>query len=126
MKPEIVPIHRKEYLREDGMLFVRTDDILETMVKAPLILAGLIVIALTIPMQTSFSSTRTLDLIIQSDGSTHISSHIDVDSSNLELSLFGSSIDNFIAIGENDSILSGDIIDDKVIIDTLGSSSITV
>ena len=126
MKPEIVPIHRKEYLREDGMLFVRTDDILETMVKAPLILAGLIVIALTIPMQTSFSSTRTLDLIIQSDGSTHISSHIDVDSSNFELSLFGSSIDNFVAIGENDSILSGDIINDKAIVDTLGSSSITV
>ncbi|MEK0376795.1 MAG: MarR family transcriptional regulator [Nitrosopumilus sp.] len=108
------------------MLFVRTDGILETMVKAPLVLAGLIVIALTIPLQTSFSSTRTLDLIIQSDGSTHISSHIDVDSSNFELSLFGSSIDNFIAIGESGSELSGDIIDDKAIVDTLGSSSITV
>ncbi|MEK0371003.1 MAG: MarR family transcriptional regulator [Nitrosopumilus sp.] len=126
MKPEIVLIHRKEYLQEDGMLFVRTDGILETMVKAPLVLAGLIVIALTIPLQTSFSSTRTLDLIIQSDGSTHISSHIDVDSSNFELSLFGSSIDNFIAIGESGSELSGDIIDDKAIVDTLGSSSITV
>lgn len=126
MKPEIVPIHRKEYLREDGMLFVRTDGILETMVRASFILAGLIVIALTIPLQTSFSSTRTLDLIIQSDGSTHVSSNIDVDSSYFELSLFGSSIDNFIAIGENDSLLFGDIIDDKVIIDTLGSSSITV
>ena len=126
MKPEIVLIHRKEYLQEDGMLFVRTDGILETMVKAPLILAGLIVIALTIPIQTSFSSTRTLELIIQSDGSTHISSHIDVDSSNFELSLFGSSIDNFIAIDENGSSLSGDIIDDKVIVDTLGSSSITI
>ena len=126
MKPEIVLTHRKEYLQEDGMLFVRTDGILETMVKAPLILAGLIVIALTIPLQTSFSSTRTLDLIIQSDGSTHISSHIDVDSSNFELSLFGSSIDNFIAIGESGSELSGDIIDDKAIVDTLGSSSITV
>jgi len=96
------------------------------MVKAPLILAGLIVIALTIPIQTSFSSTRTLELIIQSDGSTHISSYIDVDSSNFELSLFGSSIDNFIAIDENGSSLSGDIIDDKVIVDTLGSSSITI
>jgi uncharacterized membrane protein len=126
MKPEIVQIHRKEYLREDGMLFVRTDGILETMVRAPFILAGLIVIALTIPLQTSFSSTRTLDLIIQSDGSTHVSSNIDVDSSYFELSLFGSSIDNFIAIGKNDSLLFGDIIDDKVIIDTLGSSSITV
>ncbi len=126
MKPEIVLTHRKEYLQEDGMLFVRTDGILETMVKAPLILAGLIVIALTIPLQTSFSSTRTLDLIIQSDGSTHVSSNIDVDSSYFELSLFGSSIDNFIAIGESGSELSGDIIDDKAIVDTLGSSSITV
>jgi len=126
MKPQIVQIHRKEYLQEDGMLFVRTDGILETMIKAPLILAGLIVIALTIPLQTSFSSTQTLDLIIQSDGSTHVSSHIDVDSSNFELSLFGSSVDNFIAVGESGSELSGDIIDDKVIVDTLGSSSITV
>jgi len=126
MKPQIVQIHRKEFLREDGMLFVRTDGILETMVKAPLILAGLIIVALTMPMQTSFSSTRTLDLFIQSDGSTHISSHIDVDSSNFELSLFGPSVDNFIAIGESGSLLSGDIIDDKVIVDTLGSSSITV
>ena len=126
MKPEIVQIHRKEFLREDGMLFVRTDGILETMVKAPLILVGLIIVALTIPMQTSFSSTRTLDLTIQSDGSTHISSHIDVDSSNFELNLFGSSIDNFIATGESGSLLSGDIIDDKAIVDTLGSSSITV
>ena len=126
MNPQIVPIHRKEYLREDGMLFVRTDGILETMVKAPLILAGLIIVALTIPLQTSFSSTRTLDLTIQSDGSTHVFSQIDVDSSNFELSLFGSSIDNFIAIGESGSLLSGDIIDDKVIVDTLGSSSITV
>ncbi len=126
MKPQIVQIHRKEFLREDGMLFVRTDGILETMVKAPLILAGLIIVALTIPLQTSFSSTRTLDLTIQSDGSTHVSSQIDVDSSNFELSLFGSSIDNFIAIGESGSSLSGDIIDDKVIVDTLGSSSITV
>ena len=126
MKPVIAPMHRKEFLQEDGILFVRTDGILETMVKAPLILAGLIVIALTIPLQTSFSSTRTLDLIIQSDGSTHVSSNIDVDSSYFELSLFGSSIDNFIAIGENGSLLSEDIIDDKAIIDTLGSSSITV
>jgi len=125
MKPEIVPIHRKEYLQEDGILFVRTDGILETMVKAPLILAGFIIVVLTIPIQTSFSSTRTLDLIIQSDGSTHISSQIDVDSSDFELSLFGSSIDNFIAIGESGSLLSN-IIDDKAIVDTLGSSSITV
>ena len=126
MNPEIVPIHRKEFLREDGMLFVRTDGIIDTMVNAPLIIAGLLVVALTIPLQTSFASTRSLDLIISSDGSTHISSQIDVDSSNFELSLFGPSIDNFVAIGEDGSTLTGDTIEDKVIIDTLGSSTITV
>jgi len=129
MNQEIVPVHRKEYLREDGMLFVRTDGILETMVKAPLILAGLIVIAMTIPIQSSFSSTRTLDLIIHSDGSTHVTSEIDVDSfaSDFELSLFGSSVDNFVAFeAASGSLLSGDIIEDKAIVDTLGSSSIIV
>jgi len=128
MNPEIIPIHRIGSAQEDGMLFVRTDTILETMVKTHLIIAGLIVVAMTIPLQSSFSSTRTLDLIIHSDGSTHVSSKIDVDSitSDFELNLFGSSIDNFIAMGESGSLLSGDIIEDKAIVDTLGFSSITV
>ncbi len=126
MNPQIVPIHRKESLREDGMLFVRTEGIFETMVNTPLIMAGLIVVALTIPLQTSFSSTRTLELTINSDGSTHVFSQIDVDSSNFELNLFGSSIDNFAAVGENGSLLSGDIIDDIVTIETLDSSTITI
>ena len=91
MNPEIVPIHRKESLREDGMLFVRTEGILETMVKAPLIIAGLMVVALTMPIQTSFSSTRTLELTMYSDGSTHISTQIEVDSlsPDFEIDLFG-------------------------------------
>ncbi|MDH3610750.1 MAG: MarR family transcriptional regulator, partial [Nitrosopumilus sp.] len=62
MNPEIVPIHRMEPLVEDGMLFVRTERILNTMIKMPLILAGLVVVAIGMPMQTSFSSTRTLEL----------------------------------------------------------------
>ena len=126
MNPEIVPIHRKEFLREDGMLFVRTEGIFETMVNTPLIMAGLIVVALTIPLQTSFSSTRTLELTINSDGSTHVFSQIDVDSSNFELNLFGPSVDNFAVVGENGSLLSGDIIDEFVTIKTLDSSTITI
>ena len=125
MNPEIVPIHRTES-REDGMLFVRTDGIIDTMVNAPLIVAGLLVVALTIPLQTSFATTRTLDLIINTDGSTHISSQIDVDSSNFELSLFGPSIDNFVAIGSDGSTLSGQVIEDKVMIQTDDYSSITI
>ena len=125
MNPEIVPIHRTES-QEDGMLFVRTDGIIDTMVNAPLIVAGLLVVALTIPLQTSFATTRTLDLIINTDGSTHISSQIDVDSSNFELSLFGPSIDNFVAIGSDGSTLSGQVIEDKVMIQTDDYSSITI
>ncbi|WP_016939446.1 MULTISPECIES: MarR family transcriptional regulator [Nitrosopumilus] len=125
MNQQIVPIHRTEF-REDGMLFVRTDGIIDTMVNAPLIVAGLLVVALTMPLQTSFSATRTLDLIINTDGSTHISSQIDVDSSNFELSLFGSSIDNFVVLGEDDTTLSRNIIADKAMIQTDGSSSIIV
>lgn len=128
MNPEIVPIHRKEFLRDDGMLFVRTDGILETMAKTPLIIVGLIVVALTIPVQSSFGSTRTLDLILYSDGLTHISANLDVDplEPDFEFNLFGPSIDNFVAVNDNGFLLSSEIIDDKVIIDTFGSSGITI
>ncbi|MFQ5781719.1 MAG: MarR family transcriptional regulator, partial [Nitrosopumilus sp.] len=128
MNPEIVPIHRKEFLREDGMLFVRTEGILETMVKAPLIIASLIVVALAVPIQTSFSSTRTLDLTLYSDGSTHISSQLDIDplEPDFEIDLFGPSVDNFVAVSENGFLLSSEITGDTVTIDTFGSSSITI
>ncbi|MHA7646352.1 helix-turn-helix transcriptional regulator [Nitrosopumilus sp. S4] len=128
MNPEIVTVHRKESLREDGMLFVRTEGILETMVKAPLLITGLIVVALTMPLQTSFSTTRMLDLTLYSDGSAHISAQIDVDplQPDLEVNLFGSSIDNFVAVGENGFLLSSEINSDTATIDTFGSSSITI
>lgn len=127
MNLELVPT-REESIREDGMLFVRTDGILETMVKAPLILAGLIIVAVVIPLQTSFSSTRTLELVIYSDGSTHVSTQIDVDplEPDFELDLFGKSIDNFVAVGDAGFLLSEEIIGDKAIIDTFGSSSIII
>jgi uncharacterized membrane protein len=127
MNPELVPVHREESMREDGMLFVRTDGILETMVKAPLILAGLIIVAVVMPLQTSFSS-RTLELIIYSDGSTHVSTQIDVDplEPDFELDLFGKSIDNFVAVGDAGFLLSEEIVGDKAIIDTFGSSNIII
>jgi len=128
MNPEIVSIHREEYLREDGMLFVRTDGILETMVKAPLIMVGLIAAVIVMPIQTSFGSTRTLELTIYSDGSTHISHQIDIDPLNpdFETTLFGPSIDNFVAVGETGFLLSSEITGNVATIDTFGSSSITI
>ncbi len=128
MNPQIVPIHRIESLREDGMLFVRTEGILESMVNTPLIITGLMLVALTIPIQTSFSSTRTLDLTLYSDGSTHISAELDIDplEPDFEVSLFGPSVDNFVVVDENGFLLSSEIIGDKVTVDTFGSSIITI
>ena len=128
MNPEIVPIHRKEYLREDGMLFVRTDGIFDTMIKIPLLVASVIIVAAIMPIQSSFSSPRTLDLIIYPDGSTHVSTEIDVDpfATDHELNLFGSTIDNFVAVGESGFLLTTDIIGNFALIETFGSSVITV
>ena len=110
------------------MLFVRTERILNTMIKMPLIIAGLVVVAIGMPMQTSFSSTRTLELTMYPDGSTHVSTQLDVDtlSPDFVINLFGPSVDNFVAVGEDGFLLSSEIIENSATIDTLGSSSITV
>ena len=128
MNPEIVPIHRKKFLREDGMLFVRTDGILDTMVKIPLLIASMIIVAAVMPIQSSFSSPRILDLIIYPDGSTHVSTEIDVDplDTDFELDLFGNTIDNFVVVNENGFLLNTDVLGNSVLIETFGSSVITV
>lgn len=128
MRPETVPICRKEYVQEDGMLFVRTVGILETMAKIPLLFAGLLMVAIAMPFQTSLGSSRTLDLVIYSDGTAHVSSKMDVDplDPDFVVDLFGPSIDNFVAIGDGGFLLSSEIVDDKATIDTFGSSSITI
>ena len=128
MNQQLNPLHRQESILEDGMLFVRTESILQTMAKLPILLAGFIIMAVAMPFQNSYSSTKTMDLIIYSDGSTHISSEIEVDSLevNFALSLFGNQIDNFVAIGENDVLLSAEIVNDTATVGTFGSSTISI
>ena len=128
MNPQIVPTHRKESLREDGMLFVRTEGILDTMVKLPLLVASMIIVAAVIPIQSSFSSPRVLDLIIYPDGTTHVSVEVNVDplATDYELELFGSTIDNFVVVGENGFLLNTDVIGNSALIETFGSSVITI
>lgn len=128
MSLENTKIWNKEHLQEDGMLFVRIEGISETVTKIPLIIAGLIVAAIAMPAQTTFGTNRTLELVIYADGSTHISSKIDVDplTPDYKLGLFGPSIDNFVALGENGFLLSSEIVGDEAVIDTFGSSTITI
>jgi uncharacterized membrane protein len=128
MNPQIVPTHRKESLREDGMLFVRTEGIFDTMVKLPLLVASMIIVAAVMPIQSSFSSPRVLDLIIYPDGTTHVSVEVNVDplATDYELELFGSTIDNFVVVGENGFLLNTDVMGNSALIETFGSSIITI
>jgi len=98
------------------------------MVKTLLLVASMIIVAALIPIQSSFSSPRDLDLIIYPDGSTHISTEIDIDPflTDYELNLFGSTIDNLVVVGDNEFLLDTDIIDDSVLIQTFGSSIISI
>ena len=128
MNQEMIEPHRQYSIQEDGMLFVRTEDIPPTMIKAPIILAGLIIATAAIPLQNSFSVTRTLDLTIFQDGSTHISSLIEVDplEPDFTVNLFGNSIDNLVAVAENDFLLSTEITGSTVLVETFGSSIISL
>jgi len=124
----IEPIQLKQSLGDDGILFVRNDSILDTMVKTPLLVASMIIVAALLPIQSSFSSPRDLDLIIYPDGSTHISTEIDIDPflTDYELNLFGSTIDNLVVVGDDEFLLDTSIMDDSVLIQTFGSSVISI
>lgn len=128
MIAHLEPYKRQEYLRDERMLFVRTEGILQTMAKIPMFVASFIIVAIAIPFQNSFSSTRTLELIIYSDGSTHISSDIEVDplQPDVQVSLFGTNIDNFVAVGENGFLLSSKVVGNSATIETFGSTSISI
>ena len=124
----IEPTQSNQSLGDDGILFVRNDCIFDTMVKTPLLVASMIIVAALLPIQSSFSSPRDLDLIIYPDGTTHISTEIDVDPflTDYELNLFGSTIDNLVVIGDNGFLLDVDVMDDTALIQTFGSSVITI
>jgi len=128
MNQEMVVSYRQDSIQEDGMLFVRTEGIPTTMIKAPIILAGLIIATAAIPLQNSFSTTRTLDLIIFQDGSTHISSLIEVNplEPDFTVNLFGNSIDNLVVVAENDFLLSTEITGNTALVETFGSPIISL
>ena len=124
----IEPIPLEQSLGDEGILFVRNDSIFDTMVKTSLLVASMIIVAALLPIQSSFSSPRDLDLIIYPDGSTHISTEIDVDPflTDYELNLFGSTIDNLVVVGDNEFLLDVDVIDNFALIQTFSSSAISI
>lgn len=113
---------------EDGMLFVRTKSILTSMGRASLLAVGLIIMAISMPIQNTFGTVRTLDLIIYPDGTTHVSSEISTDpfEPDFTVELFGPTIDNFVAEDENGFLLSANIEENIAVVETLGTSTISI
>ena len=110
------------------MLLVRNTDILSTMVRIPIVVIGLVLVALSAPIQQSFGSSRTLDFTIYPDGSTHVFYELDVDPLKLEIlaSLFGEMIENITIIDEDGLLLSNEIDHNSVVIETFGASQISI
>ena len=113
---------------EGEMLFVRNTDILSTMVRIPIVVIGLMLIALSVPIQQSFASSRTLDFTIYQDGSTHVFYELDADPLELEITveLFGEMIENITIIGEDGFLLSNELNHNLAVIETFGASRISI
>jgi uncharacterized membrane protein len=89
---------------------------------------GLVLIALSAPIQQSFGSSRTLDFTIYPDGSTHVFYELDVDPLELEITveLFGETIENITIIDEDGFLLSNEINHNLAVIETFGASHISI
>ena len=110
------------------MLLVRNTDILSTMVRIPIVVIGLVLVALSVPIQQSFASSRTLDFTIYPDGSAHVFYELDVNPLELEVSveLFGKIIENITVIDEDGFLLSSEIDRNSAVIETFGASKISI
>ncbi|MBI2006773.1 MAG: hypothetical protein HYS75_05910, partial [Nitrosopumilales archaeon] len=128
MNPQLVLCNSQEPLPEDGILFVRNQSILSTMVRMPIIALGFFVLAIGMPIQSSLSALRTIDFIIYQDGSTHVFYQTEADplSPDFTVKLFGDTIENFVAQDENGLLLETNMKDNIATIETFGASSLTI
>lgn len=128
MNQQMVVPYWQDRSQEDGMLFVRTKGILSSMARASLLAVGLIVMAISMPFQSTFGTVRTLDVIVYPDGTTHITTEITTNPLNPDfiVNLFGPTIDNLVVEDENGFLLSSDIEENTAVVTTLGTSTISL
>lgn len=112
---------------EEGMIFVRITDIIIRMLKVPLLAIG-IILAVVLPVQHSSGTLKMLDLTVYPDGTTHISQQSNADTQDPELtvSLFGRTIDNFVAQDQDGLLLTYEINGNTAKIQTFGASSVSI
>jgi uncharacterized membrane protein len=112
----------------EGMLFVRINCILTTMVRAPVVAACFLLLTLSSFVQYAVGSPKILDFTIYADGTTHVFYQTDVDpqSPDFIFNVYGNSIENLVVQDENGTLLSSKINANTVTVATLGSSMIKV
>ncbi len=113
--------------KNDGMLLSPTDALI-LMARVHVAAFVLILLAMSVPLQHSFGSTRTLDFFLFPDGSTHVTYSLDSDPllPDTEVSLYGDSLENLVAEDENGFLLSTQSEKNILQVETLGSSSILI
>ena len=113
--------------KNDGMLLSPTEALI-LMARVPLAVFVLILLAMSVPLQHSFGSTRTLDFFLFPDGSTHVTYSLESDPflPDTEVSLYGDSLENLVVEDENGFLLSTQSEKNILQVETLGSSNILI
>jgi uncharacterized membrane protein len=127
MNQESVYCKWLEDSKNDGMLLSPTEALI-LMARVPLAVFVLILLAMSVPLQHSFGSTRTLDLFLFPDGSTHVTYSLESDPflPDTEVSLYGDSFENLVAEDENGFPLTTQSEKNILQVETLGSSNILI
>ena len=128
MNQKAVLCSEKDQSSEAGML-LWVSKTLETMIKVPVAMFVLVLLAMAVPLQHTFgSTTKTLDFSIYPDGSAHIFLELDTDplQPDFQVNLFSNSIENLIVQDENGNLLSTEIDGSFIDIETFGASKISI
>ena len=130
MNQEYVTCRKQEHSVCDRMLLSPTEA-LTTMALVPIAVFVLVLLAISVPLQHSFGSNRTLDFSLFPDGSAHV--FFELESNPLfpdtQITLFGESIENLVVEDENGFLLTTEPSQDSSTVfevETLGASTILI
>jgi len=113
--------------KNDGMLLSPTEALI-LMARVHMAAFVLILLAMSVPLQHSFGSARTLDFFLFPDGSTHVTYSLESDPflPDTEVSLYGDTLENLVVEDENGFLLSAQYEKNILQVETLGSSNILI
>ena len=130
MNQEYVTCRKQEHSVCDRMLLSPTEA-LTTMALVPIAVFVLVLLAISVPLQHSFGSNRTLDFSLFPDGSAHV--FFELESNPLfpdtQITLFGESIENLVVEDENGFLLTTEPVQgdsNNFEVETLGASTILI